>query len=811
MTSVSRQISIPFISDREDDFCCPQILVDMLLDHKGIVEARLDSADNTLEIGYRPDLIDLTQVNRLAKEAGVRLRTDYDHFLTHMHNNSCRNCASEYLEKRLAALPGIPSASVNTVAGVISASFDPTMISQMEIKQTIIDIGFQLDESGESRPAASLLRQELVEPTLVLLTLLGLVGGVAARALGAPGWLVSTLAAISYAAGGYFGLKAGIRDLLKLQINVDLLMILAATGAAIIGSWAEGATLLFLFSLSNLLQNYALDRSRNAIRSLLDLRPTTALVRRNDKEVMVAIDDLVIDDVVIVKPGERIGVDGVVVTGQSAVDQSSITGESVPVDKEVGDKVFAGTVNQHGSLVVRVTKLAADNMLSKIITMVEEAQARRAPTQRFIDTFEQYYAIAIIAAVSLFIAIQTLLLGESFPDVFYRGMVLLVVASPCALVISTPASILSAIADAARKGILFKGGAYLENLATIKGIAFDKTGTLTYGRPMVTDVVPVNDYTADQLLALTASVEERSEHPIAQAVVAAAEERGLEVIEASDFQAYPGMGISASVDGTHLLVGSRRMMEQEGLTVQALLTEEINRLEREGKTVLLVHNEECVGAIAVADRVRPESREAVAALRKAGVEQVIMLTGDNETVAGAIAAEAGLDNYHAGLMPQDKVDLLRRLEAEYGPVAMVGDGVNDAPALATASIGIAMGAAGTDVALETADVVLMTDDLSKISYAIALSKRARRIVWQNIAFSLSVIVILIMGAFGLFGQALPLPLGVVGHEGSTVLVVFNGLRLLAFGARRGLPSPSPEHLLEVPLQADSGLSPSSTA
>jgi Cd2+/Zn2+-exporting ATPase len=498
---------------------------------------------------------------------------------------------------------------------------------------------------------------------------------------------------------------------------------------------------------------------------------------------MVAIDDLVIDDVVIVKPGERIGVDGVVVTGQSAVDQSSITGESVPVDKEVGDKVFAGTVNQHGSLDVRVTKLAADSMLSKIITMVEEAQARRAPTQRFIDTFEQYYAIAIIAAVSLFIAIQTLLLGESFPDVFYRGMVLLVVASPCALVISTPASILSAIADAARKGILFKGGAYLENLATIKGIAFDKTGTLTYGRPMVTDVVPVNDYTADQLLALTASVEERSEHPIAQAVVAAAEERGLEVIEASDFQAYPGMGISASVDGTHLLVGSRRMMEQEGLTVQASLTEEINRLEREGKTVLLVHNEECVGAIAVADRVRPESREAVAALRKAGVEQVIMLTGDNETVAGAIAAEAGLDNYHAGLMPQDKVDLLRRLEAEYGPVAMVGDGVNDAPALATASIGIAMGAAGTDVALETADVVLMTDDLSKISYAIALSKRARRIVWQNIAFSLSVIVILIMGAFGLFGQALPLPLGVVGHEGSTVLVVFNGLRLLAFGAR----------------------------
>jgi Cd2+/Zn2+-exporting ATPase len=782
MTLLSRQVSIPFMPEREDDFCCPQVLVDMLLDHKGIVEARLDSANTTLAIGYQPDLIDLKQVNRLAEEAGVRFQTEYEHFLTHMHSNSCRDCASEYLEKRLAALPGVPTASVNTVARVISIAYDPALISQQAIKQTIVDVGFRLDEP-ETGPAANLLRKELIEPILVALALLSLVGGIAARALGMPGWLVNALAALSYTAGGYFGLKAGINDLLKLQINVDLLMILAATGAAVIGSWAEGATLLFLFSLSNLLQNYALDRSRNAIRKLLDLRPTTALVRRNDKEVLVAIEDLVIDDVVIVKPGERIGVDGVVVIGQSAVDQSSITGESIPVEKEVGDKVFAGTVNQHGSLDVRVTKLAADSMLSKIITMVEEAQARRAPTQRFIDTFEQYYAIAIIAAVSLFIAIPTLVLGQNFENVFYRAMVLLVVASPCALVISTPASILSAIADAAQKGILFKGGAYLENLATIKGVAFDKTGTLTYGRPMVTDVVPVNDYTEDQLLALTASVEERSEHPIAQAVVAAAEERGLEIVEATEFQAYPGMGISATVNDTHLLVGSRRLMEQQGLTVQDAMTEALDRLESEGKTVLIVHNAECVGAIAVADQVRPQAKESVATLKKAGVERVIMLTGDNEAVAGAIAAEAGLDGYHASLMPQDKVELLKQLEADYGPVAMVGDGVNDAPALATASIGIAMGAAGTDVALETADVVLMTDDLSKISYAIELSKRARRIVWQNIAFSLSVIVVLISAALGVFGQTIPLPLGVVGHEGSTVLVVFNGLRLLAFGAK----------------------------
>jgi Cd2+/Zn2+-exporting ATPase len=300
---------------------------------------------------------------------------------------------------------------------------------------------------------------------------------------------------------------------------------------------------------------------------------------------------------------------------------------------------------------------------------------------------------------------------------------------------------------------------------------------------MVTNVVPVNDYSENQLLALTASVEERSEHPIAQAVVAAAEERRLEIAEATEFQAHPGKGISASVNGAHLLVGSRRLMEEQGLTIQASLAKELDRLESEGKTVLLVHNEECVGAIAVADQVRPQAKEAVAALRRTGVERVIMLTGDNDAVAQAITAEAGLDGYHAGLMPQDKVELLKTLEADYGPVAMVGDGVNDAPALATATIGIAMGAAGTDVALETADVVLMTDDLSKISYAIELSKKARRIVWQNIIFSLGVIVALVLGAFGLFGETIPLPLGVVGHEGSTVLVVFNGLRLLAFGAR----------------------------
>jgi Cd2+/Zn2+-exporting ATPase len=778
MASSVQHIDIPIIDGREETRHCCDMLLGVLTGYQGVVGAHLDTNAHTLTLDYHPGQIGLKRVTSLAEEIGVQLETYYEGCCFRMDmGGHCSGCGNQ-LENRLIKLPGVPAASVNTTAGVISVEYDPQETSRQDIEKTIVRLGYRIEEEEAK---ASPFSRERVEPVLVGITLLTLIGGVVARALGGPGWLVTSLAVLSYAAGGYYGLIEGIQALLRLQINVDLLMIVAAIGAALIGSWPEGATLLFLFSLSNLLQNYALDRSRQAIRELLDLRPATALVRRNGKEVEVAVESLQPGEIVIIKPGDSIPVDGTVARGESSVDQASITGESIPVEKRAGDTVFAGTVNQHGALEVRVDKEAADSTLAKIIQLVEEAQARRAPTQRFIDAFEQYYALAVIGAVALLIAIPVLLLNRPFQPTFYRAMVLLVVASPCALVISTPASILSAIADAARKGILFKGGAHLESAANIKVVAFDKTGTLTYGRPHVTDIVTLNGYGEDELLALAAAAEAFSEHPLAQAVVHAAEKRALDVAPADEFQAYPGLGIRAQVGEAALLVGSQRLMVQEGHDLPPALAEHLERLENEGKTVLLIRNDEWMGAIGVADEIRPDAGETIAKLKRLGVERIAMLTGDNERVARAIAGEVGVDEYHAALMPEDKVTVVKRLEETYGSIAMVGDGVNDAPALATATIGVAMGAAGTDVALETADVVLMADDLAKLPYAIALSKRARRIVWQNIAFSLSVIVLLIAGTFGI---NIPLPLGVVGHEGSTVLVVFNGLRLLAFGAGR---------------------------
>ena len=758
---------------------CAHVMLKDLKDEQGIVAAHLDTTNDTLTFDYDPEIIPLQRVADIADKVGERVLDNYGVCGIRAGGVYCGECLTRFEGHTLGAAAEVPEARVRSTAGVLSLSLAPPEAGPPRTEK----LTRRLNGHFEQPPTAvRLLRAEVMEPALVGVTLVALLAGVAARSLGAAPWLETLFAVIAYVAGGYFGLIAGLRSLRELEINVDILMLLAAGGAAIIGSWPEGATLLFLFSLSNVLQSYALGRSRQAIRKLLDLRPATAHVIRGGDEVEVLVETLAVGETVIIRPGENIPVDGIVTSGESLVDQASITGESVPVEKVTGNQVFAGTVNQHGALEVEVSKRAQDTTLAKIIRLVEEAQEEKAPTQRFLDRFEQYYAMAVIAGVALIIAIPVLVLGQPFEPTFYRGMVLLVVASPCALVISTPASILSAIADGARKGILFKGGAHLENAATVKVVAFDKTGTLTVGKPRVTDVIPADGYTEADVLALAAAVEARSEHPLAEACVVEAEARELALPATSDFQAYPGMGVRAEVDGHNVLVGSRRMMQREGITVKGEFEEHIRRLEGEGKTVLLVHNDTCIGAIGVADRVRPQAVETVKALKQAGVERVAMLTGDNERVANGIAAQLGVDEVHAALMPEDKVTVVRDLREQYGAVAMVGDGVNDAPALATASIGIAMGAAGTDVALETADVVLMADDLSKLPYVLRLSKKARRIVWQNIAFSLAVIVLLIMGTFGVFGETLPLPLGVVGHEGSTVLVVLNGLRLLAFGA-----------------------------
>jgi Cd2+/Zn2+-exporting ATPase len=631
-----------------------------------------------------------------------------------------------------------------------------------------------------ARPSFTLSEPDRLAPILVAITALAIVTSLIAERLEAPPSFVLAVNVISYVAGGWFGLQAGVRSLLQREINVDLLMVLAALGASIVDQWHEGAILLFLFSLSNVLQTYAMDRSRNAIKALLKLRPNQATVRRNGSLAVVPIEQLVIGDTVVIRPGERLPIDGKVSDGSSAVDQAPITGESMPVLKVVGDDVFAGTVNQHGSLDVRVTRPASDTTLSRIIKMVEDAQGQRAQMQRFLDEFEQKYAMLVIFGIALFIVIPPLLPGgPSFSDNFYRAMVLMTVLSPCALVISTPASVLSAIANAARRGILFKGGAYLEQMALIKAVAFDKTGTITTGKPAVTDLIAHGNTTPARLLAIAATVESRSEHPIAQAVMRHAQQQQVAWQEPDAFESIPGQGVWAQIAGRTVLAGSERLMATGGVSIPEEVLAQRAALEQAGKTVLIAHDsgEGCLGLIAVADELRPNAAAIIRAIRKAGIDKVVMLTGDNERVAQAIAQKIGADEVRANLLPEHKVDAVKELQQKYGTVAMVGDGVNDAPALATATIGIAMGAAGTDVALETADVVLMADDLSNIAYAMELSRRARRIVWQNIGFSLAVMAVL---ALGVFAVELALPLGVVGHEGSTLIVVSNGLRLLAF-------------------------------
>jgi Cd2+/Zn2+-exporting ATPase len=511
----------------------------------------------------------------------------------------------------------------------------------------------------------------------------------------------------------------------------------------------------------------------------MKLRPATARVRREDGEVMLPVEELIIGDVLEVRPGERVPADGVVISGQSAIDQSLITGESIPVPRGLNDPVFAGSINGSGALVVEVTKRAEDSTLARIILLVEEAQSERAPTQRRLDDLEQKYAVGVIGLAILVTFLPPLLMGWMWNDAFYKAMTLLVVASPCALVISTPASILSAIAAGARHGVLFKGGAHVESLAGVRVVAFDKTGTLTVGKPRVTHIEPTDCCSESELLGLAAAVEARSEHPLAQAVVMAAKARQLSLAEATDLQAVVGKGVTAKVDGRSVHIGTVTHLREQEIAIPLEVSRRVENLETEGKTVMLVGDDtgRALGLIAVADTVRSEARQAVAALKAAGVEKVVMLTGDNARVAKAIGLAAGVDEVRAQLLPEEKVAEVKRLMQEHGSVAMVGDGVNDAPALASASVGIAMGAGGSDVALETADVVLMASDLSTLPYALRLSQRAMSIVRQNLIFSLSVIVMLVVSAFLNF---VSLSLGVVGHEGSTVIVVLNGLRLLGY-------------------------------
>ncbi len=625
---------------------------------------------------------------------------------------------------------------------------------------------------------------QLVPGAQPVLCMLFLIAGRASEAA-APHAALALYAA-SYLAGGTGSALAAWRALRERRIDVNALMLLAAIGAAYLGSWTEGAVLLVLFSTSNALEFYVIGRTRRAIRALMALRPAEALVRHGGHEALVAAGALEIGDIVIVRPAERLAADGMVIRGTSSVDQSTITGEAIPVDVGPGSKVFAGTINGRGSLEVRVTRDPEDTTLARIIAMVEQAQAVQAPAQRLIDRFGQVYALAVVASAAVMYAILAAR-GIAAGAALYRAITLLVVASPCAVVISTPATVLSAIANAARHGILFKGGVYLERLGAVQTVAFDKTGTLTGGRPVVTDIIPL-DGDVRTVVAMAAALEQRSEHALADAVVAACRTRDLAPSAPETFEAVTGRGVRGMVAGHPVRVGSETFFVEEGISIPDGARLSLAALREGGKTPILVGDTRLRGIIAVADAVRPQAGAAVRRLRELGVRRLVALSGDHAQAVRAVAGQLRLDEARGDLLPEDKVRAVEALERS-GPVAMVGDGVNDAPALAAASVGIAMGAAGTDAAMETADVVLMGDDLTRLPYAIGLSRRARRVIVQNLAFALTVVAVLVAIVLG---AGLRLALGVVGHEGSTVVVILNGLRLLGYRPARMTPAAAGE-------------------
>jgi Cd2+/Zn2+-exporting ATPase len=588
--------------------------------------------------------------------------------------------------------------------------------------------------------------------------------------------------------GGYYAMRDAWQSIRERVLDIDVLMIVAAAGAAALGQWAEGALLLVLFSLGHALEHLAMDRARHAMEALEDLAPKTALVVRDGVELELALENLLRGDQVLVRPGQRIPADGKVLEGTSAVDQAAITGESMPVDKAAESQVFAGTVNGEGLLRVEVSKLAKDSSLARMVQLVAEAQTDKSPTQRFVTKFEKVFVPLVLVGVLALIAIPPLM-GFPFAESFYRAMAVLVAASPCALAIATPSAVLAAVARAARGGVLIKGGVHLENLRSLSVIAFDKTGTITTGKPSVTDVVALNGDEAN-LLATAASVESRSGHPLAQAVVQAARLRQLDWPEAGDVQAVTGKGMHAVVASTKISIGNLRLFADDGIA--AAVREQVVRLESQGKTTMLVRADGVfLGLLALADTPRPGMREIFARLASLGIRQTVMLTGDNEQVAKAVAAAVGITDVRAGLLPEDKLKVIDALMHENKLVAMVGDGVNDAPAMARATIGIAMGGAGTDVALETADVALMADDLSRLPFAIALSRASHTIIQQNLWAAFGVVSLLIPAT--LFGLA-SMGIAVLIHEGATVLVVLNALRLLRFADAASEPASLPAKL-----------------
>lgn len=581
---------------------------------------------------------------------------------------------------------------------------------------------------------------------------------------------------LAYIIGGHQKAIEGLTTLFKERdLDVDLLMVVAAIGAASIGYWMDGAILIFIFSLSGALEDYTMEKTNKDIQSIMKLRPEEAVLLENSIERKVKVEALKKGDKIIVRPGDRISADGIIIAGYSAINEASITGEGIPVDKKKGDEVFSGTINGQGALEIEVTKPSEETVLSKIIHLVQEAKNEKPPSQLFVERFEGIYAKFVVTIAVLLMTLPPYLFNWTWSDTIYRAMIFLVVASPCALVSSIMPAILSGISNAARKGVLFKGGIHLENIGGVKVVAFDKTGTLTYGKPKVIDIVSFSGISGEELLQITASVETLSQHPIAKAIVQEAINRQLNLSKPKELQAIHGLGVHGILDGKEYKIGKKDILKE--VTVSSEDMEKAVRLEKQGRTVIFIAaDNKTIGIISVEDTVRPQAKKVIEELKSKGIK-VALLTGDTKTTGNAIAKHVGINEVYTELLPEQKVEAIKKLEEKYGKVAMVGDGVNDAPALATASVGIAMGSAGTDVAMETADIILMADNIENIPFAINLGHRTSRVIKQNIVFAIAVALTLVTLNFIGHGQ-ITLPQGVVGHEGSTVLVILSGLRLL---------------------------------
>ncbi len=768
-------ILLPGVADERDQ--CVTRLQTLIGGQRGISKAHVDQQHGKAVfcLHYDPNLMTLAAVKRLATDAGAEISRRFRHETIKIHGMDCTNCAAS-IEGVLRRAPGVLSVAVNYPAEKLTIEYDTEAIDRDEIVKRTKSLGYTLD--APPREEAGWVRQNW---ELVLSLIAGVflaLGYGSATLLGAPAFVSIGLYLLAYVAGGFDASRHAFKAAINLQFDIDVLMVVAAIGAAVLGEWAEGALLLFLFSLGHALEHYALGRARRAIEALGQLTPQTAHVRHEDHDHEVPIEELKLGDVIIIRPGERIPADGTVVVGRSVVDQSPITGESVPVEKEVSSGVFAGTINGDGALEVSVTKLAKDSTIARITTMVEEAQAQKSPTQRFTERFERIFVPTVLVAVVVMIVVPPLVGWLSWSVAFLRAMTMLIAASPCALAIATPAAVLSGIGQAARHGVLIKGGVHLENLGALQALALDKTGTITAGKPIVTDIIPLAGQSEAELLRLTAAVENRSQHPLALAVVREAQARSLTLPPIGELQSITGRGVRADVDGKTIRVGSLKLYQDELGAPPAVLAEQVQALEAAGKTTMVVSGDAAVlGILALADQPRPLVDRTLAQLKQLGITALVMLTGDNRRVAETVASAVGVTEIKAELLPEDKVTTIKALLAEHGKVAMIGDGVNDAPALAHATVGIAMGAGGSDVALETADVALMSDDLGKLPFAVALSRQSRRIILQNVWLSVGVIALLVPSAvFGVAG----ISIAIVLHEGSTLLVVANALRLLGF-------------------------------